>query len=64
MSRAWPVSDIEPDETLAANARRILAVHARPSQEAAHPDADSTADPAQRPARSCADSPNKTAARR
>ena len=26
MSRAWPVSDIEPDETLAANARRILAV--------------------------------------
>ena len=48
----------------AADARRILAVHARPSQEAAHPDADSTADPAQRPARSCADSPNKTAARR
>ena len=26
MSRAWPVSGIEPDETLATNARRILAV--------------------------------------
>jgi CHAD domain-containing protein len=26
MSRAWPVEGIEPDETLARNARRILAV--------------------------------------
>jgi len=26
MSRAWPVTDVDPDESLATNARRVLAV--------------------------------------